>query len=60
VEFADLVAWFRSQGDMVSEINSLCHFDMDNGLSRELDFNPDGLENASDHLSDTPSLQKFR
>ena len=33
----DLVAWFRSQGDMVREINNLCRFYMDTGLSRELD-----------------------
>jgi hypothetical protein len=52
----DLVAWFRSQGDMVREINNLCRFYMDTGLSRELDFNPDALENASDQLSDTLGL----
>jgi hypothetical protein len=35
---ADLVAWFRGQGDIVREINDLCRFYMDTSIARELDF----------------------
>ncbi|WP_369721329.1 hypothetical protein AB8Z38_30545 [Bradyrhizobium sp. LLZ17] len=42
----DLVGWFRSQGDLVREINNLCRFYMDTGLSRELACDPDAFEKS--------------
>jgi hypothetical protein len=43
----------------VPEINNLGRFYMVTGLSRELDFNPDALENASNQLSNTLCFSKI-
>jgi hypothetical protein len=52
----DLVAWFRSQGDMVREINNLCRFYMDTSVSRELDFDAGAFEQSQlEQSSELPS-----
>lgn len=53
----DLAAWFRSQGDMIREINNLCRFYMDTSVSRELEFDPDAFEKTlPDQSSEPPGL----
>jgi hypothetical protein len=51
----DLVAWFRSQGDVAREINNLCRFYMDTSISRELEFDPDAFEKTLSEQSSEPS-----
>jgi hypothetical protein len=51
----DLAAWFRSQGDIVREINNLCRFYMDTSISRELEFDPHAFEKTLPEQSSEPS-----
>jgi hypothetical protein len=40
----DLVAWFRTQGDLTRQVNDLCRFYMDTCVTRELEFDLDAFE----------------
>jgi hypothetical protein len=51
----DVAAWFRSQGDIIREINNLCRFYMDTSISRELESDLDAFEKALSEQSSEPS-----
>lgn len=51
---ADLAVWFRSQGNIVREINNLCRFYMDTSISHELEFSESGLIQPSSGNSRKP------
>jgi hypothetical protein len=40
----DLVAWFRTQGDLTRQVNDLGRFYMDTCVTRELEFDMDAFE----------------
>jgi hypothetical protein len=44
----DVVAWFRSQGDLTRQVNDLCRFYMDTCVTRELEFDLDAFEAEMD------------
>jgi hypothetical protein len=46
--------WFRSQGDLVRQVNDLCRFYMDTNFSKELEFDADAFEKTLEPPSRQP------
>jgi uncharacterized protein (DUF4415 family) len=51
----DLVDWFRTQGNVVLQINDLCRFYMDTSVTRDLEF-AEEFEKMQQDPNEPPTL----